>query len=547
MNEWLRAARSRAREHRLLCLILLAGFALRIAPILWGVPLRPEIQDFHPDESKVYLAVARFPEIYGTTQPFPGYGTAVQYLLGTLLLPLKAVVVGLAERPYAYRILAQLASRMTSVLLGAGCIPLLYVLGARLFDRATATTAAALLAVSFFHAMNSAVGTLDVPLSFLVMVNVLVCFRVVERPRPAGFALVGICTGLVVGTKVTGIVFVVVPATLLLVRRLPGTGAVHGSEVVARVRVRDLAAYAGCALAAWAVTNPQVLVALDEYVAWWIKEGEEVHSRNLGSVGDLVRTWTSATTHAVGWPVAILAVVGAFLAGRKRRAEKLALLAFVFVYYAVLQWSLLARYVIAVAPILCLFAARGAWIVVDLRRPWARQAGVAVVAISVLAGLHGCVWGVYLRWSDTRPEATRFLEANVARGATVGLAAAAEPLSARTHRWRYPKVDFQLYAETSPLERPEILVFSSADYRAVLDTLRSGRLGPDYAVPAELSREWFRYRAPTVEAFRLYDEVLIQEKGYRLLAAFRVDVPVPLEFPPPEVRIYARRTSEEGR
>jgi len=543
VKRWLDVARTWIGEHRLLCLILLAAFVLRLAPILWGVPLRHEVRDFHPDEPKVYGALARFPEIYGTTKPFPGYGTAVQYLVGTVLLPLKAGVVWLAERPYAYRVLAQLASRMTSVLLGLGCIPLLYVLGIRLFDHATATAAAGLLAVSFFHTMNSAVGTLDVPLSFLVLLNFIVCFDVFERPRTGGFALLGVCTGLLVGTKLSGVVFVVVPAILLLARRFRPAGRSHGTGGGGEVRVHDLALSAACAAAVFAITNPQVFLGFDEYVAWWIKESEEVHSRLLGSFGDLIHRWTRVTSRAVGWPVAILALGGAILAGRKRGAEKLALVSFVAVSYAVLQWSLRERYVIAVAPILCLFAARGAMAIGGLRRPWSRPAGVAIVAISILVALHSCVWGVYLRLNDTRPEATRFLENTVAAGATVGLVGAAETRSARTHRWLYPKVDFDRYEETSPLERPEILVFSSPDYRKVLRTLRSGRLGPGYAVPDDLTKEWYRYRAPPAEMFRLYDEVFVQEKGYDLLETFRVNVPVPLEFAPPEIRIYARRQS----
>jgi hypothetical protein len=517
----------------------MVAFVLRVAPLLWGVPLRPEIRSFHPDERKVYGVVADFPEIYGTTDPFPGYGTAVQYLVGTVLLPVKAVVVGFAERPYAYRIVAQLAMRMTSVVLGVGCIVLLYALGARLFDRATATAAAALLAVSFFHTLNSAVATLDVPLCFLLMVNVLVGFKIFENPRPAGFALLGICTGLLVGTKLSGAVFVVVPATLLLARWFLPAGAPRGTGLSGYPRARDLALYAACAAAVFSVTNPQILVGFDEYAAWWIKESKEVHSRFLGSFGDLLHRWTRVTTRAVGWPVAILAALGAVFAGRERRVEKLALLSLVAVYYAFLQWSLRERYVIAVAPILCLFAARGAWVVAGVARSSARRVGIAIVAVSALIGLYSCVWGVYLRLNDTRPEATRFLDANVAPGTTVGLAGAAESRSARMHRWRYPRVDFDRFVETSPLERPQILVFSSTDYRAVLDTLRSGRLGPGYAVPEELRREWYRYRPPTATMFGLYDEILVQEKDYRLLRAFRVEVPVPLEFPPPEIRIYA--------
>jgi len=239
--------------------------------------------------------------------------------------------------------------------------------------------------------------------------------------------------------------------------------------------------------------------------------------------------------------VAVLAIGGAVFAGRKHRTEKLALIVFVAVYYGFLQWSLRERYVIAVAPILCLFAARGAMAIGDLRRPWARLAGPVVVAVSILAALYSCVQGVYLRLNDTRAAAARFIEATVKPGSTVGLVAAAESDSARWHRWRYPKVDFDRYVETPPLERPDFLVFSSGDYAQVLDTLRSDRLGPGYAVPEELAREWYRYRAPQPEMFRLYDEVLVQGQGYRLLETFSMNVPVPLEFPPPEIRIYARQ------
>jgi hypothetical protein len=541
MHGRLRAAGSWIREHRLLCVILLAAFALRLAPILWGVPLRPEVRGFHPDEPKVFGALAAFPEIYGSTRPFSGYGTALQYLLGIVLLPLKAWVVWIGERPDEYKIMAQLASRLSSVLLGVGCIPLLYLLGTRLFDRATATAAAALLAVSFYHTMNSAVGTLDVPLAFLVLVNVLVCFDAFEKPGTGRFALLGICTGLLVGTKLSGLMFFAVPATLLLAHRLRPAGDAHGLEAGGMARGRDLAVYGVCAALVFAVTNPQVFVDFEKYAAWWIKESREVHSQYLGSLADLARRWQGETSRAVGWPVAILAVVGAVLAGEKRRPEKLALAAFVVVYYAALQWSLRGRYVIAVAPILCLFAARGAMAIGNLPRTWARPAGVAIVAVAFMAGLHSCLWGVYLRLYDTRPEATRFIEGSVARGATLGLVGAAETRSARSHRWRYPEIDFDRYEETSPLRRPDVLVFSSLDYHRILDMLRSGALGPDYSLPEELQSGWYRSRAPAPEMFRLYDEVLVQEKDYRLLQTFRVEAPVPLEFSPPEILIYVRR------
>jgi len=529
------------RRHRLLSLILATGLALRLAPILWGVPLTPHIRDYHPDESKVYGALAGFPEIYGTMEPFPGYGTAVQYLVGVVLLPVKAVAVWIAERPYAYRIVAQLAARMCSALLGVGSILLTYLLGVRLFDRAEATTGAAFLALSFFHAMNSAVGTLDVPLSFLLLVNLLVCFTAFEDPRPGPFLVAGVCAGLLVGTKLSGIVFLVVPAVMALASRSRRRAEEPRVRVASSVSLpRLLPLYALGGLVAYGVTNPQVFLAFDDYVAWWAQEYAQVHSRFVGSLVELARRWIEQTRHAVGIPVAILAPVGAALAGRTRRLEKRVLVLLVLVYYGVLSWSLIARYVITVAPILCLFAARGAWVAVRRERPWSRAVGIVAVAIGVITGLHACLAGTWLRWNDTRPAAARFIVETVPANATVGLAAAAEERSARTHRWQYPAVDFDRYRETAPLDRPEILVFSSADYRKVLDTLSTGKLGPEYELPAEYAREWFRYVAPSPDAFRLYEDVLVREEGYHLLKAFRRRVTVPLEFPPPEIRIYGR-------
>ena len=75
-------------------LVLLLGFALRIVPILWGVPVGQFVGEYHPDEGKVLVSILDFPDVYGTTTPFPGYGTSVQYIVGLLLIPVKHAILG---------------------------------------------------------------------------------------------------------------------------------------------------------------------------------------------------------------------------------------------------------------------------------------------------------------------------------------------------------------------------------------------------------------------------------------------------------------------
>src|SRR5579859_2755235 len=94
-----------------LAFILLAGFGLRAANLLWGTPLLPYSHSFHPDEINVYRMVSDFPEVYVTDDRFRPYGTAVSFAVGLLLLPLKAVMVYGLNGSDAYETVALIATR----------------------------------------------------------------------------------------------------------------------------------------------------------------------------------------------------------------------------------------------------------------------------------------------------------------------------------------------------------------------------------------------------------------------------------------------------
>src|SRR3954451_23933028 len=164
--------------------IILLALVLRVIPIFWGVPIKPFVQNFHPDEMKVLGSVLEFPRVYGTTEPFPTYGTSVQYIEGLVLWPVKRVMLGPSgEMTRNYFVLAQLFTRFMSVLSGVVAVLLTYRLSVYLYNRTAARISALLLAVAFLHVLNSPLATLDVTTSLLVVACLLGMFRAFESGR----------------------------------------------------------------------------------------------------------------------------------------------------------------------------------------------------------------------------------------------------------------------------------------------------------------------------------------------------------------------------
>jgi hypothetical protein len=255
----------------------------------------------------------------------------------------------------------------------------------------------------------------------------------------------------------------------------------------------------------------------------------------------MLRIWQRETVAALGGGVALLALLGMLIPGKANLRYKLALIAFVVLYTGFWRWFLKGRYVIAVAPILCLFAAHLCVRLLDSRWRMPKWIGGGAVAVVFLTSLSSVLSAIHLRLNDTRPPAARYLLENIPAGTTVGIAGVSEKYPWKTHRWRYPRVDFTRFKAVDFLQEPDILILSSYDYQPVLHTLESGRLGSGYVLDEAYHREWYRFAAPSPGIFEFYDRLLNQNDGrYVLFKSFSTEVKVPLEFPPPEIRIYRR-------
>jgi len=233
--------------------------------------------------------------------------------------------------------------------------------------------------------------------------------------------------------------------------------------------------------------------------------------------------------------------VGCQVSGRKNLRYKIAIIIFLACYFGFWRWAMRARYIIMIAPIICMFAAYICVRLMSERNQVLKWAGGGVIAIVLVFSVYNVRAGIYLRLNDTRPPAARYISESVPVGATLGIAGVSEEYPWKTHRWEYPEVNFKRYKEADFLKYPEIVILSSYAFTPVLRTLASQKLGPGYVLDEAYHWEWFLFSPPTPRIFHFYDELMNQHNSrYVLLKKFNRDVNVPIEFPPPEILIYKR-------
>jgi hypothetical protein len=186
----------------LLC-ALLVGAALRLYGIRFGLPA-----NFHPDEVPKVNAIMRMVD-QGTLNPnyflHPSLLLYSTYAMNTLLH-----LVGIEG---SFRDTAFLAGRLVSTTAGVASIALTYAIGRRLLSAEAGGIGALLLAVFPLHVTCSRYLKEDALLTFVVLSCVLVTVIAVQSQRRWVLLLAGLLAGCTAGTKYSGILMVIVPAS----------------------------------------------------------------------------------------------------------------------------------------------------------------------------------------------------------------------------------------------------------------------------------------------------------------------------------------------
>ena len=524
-----------AQEHRWLLFLGALGLVLRLSTLTWGTGVGAHMGMYHPDEHKLWRSISNFPESYLNNHRFE-YGSALQNTIAVALTPVRLARWRIYEPWFGdavtYEQFTMLAFRVVSCLMGAGSIVLTFFLGERLYDRRVGWLAAILLCLSFYHVIYSPVCSVDVPMSFVFLVNMFLCVRAFDRKRWKDFVWLGFATGYMVGMKVYGVFFGVFPAIYLVgsFRCWP---------------IRDLLlkcfVYVVVALLTFVVSSPHIVLQFDKFLAFFLEAPELWKPDYAASLKSMLMGLPTATTHLLTLPLAILTGVGLLWSwpGKQHPLFKLWLGIPLYLCLWMLQFKgwIPSRYLIIIAPIFCLLGAIPFSKL--LAMGWRRSAYVLAVAAVVWSS---CATGMAIgaKLNDTRTQAGQYIAEEFPRGVRLAVASAPESIDWRWHTWRYPKFNEHDYEIVSILDEPDYVLTTSISLGRVSTVFKGELLDESYNLPAG-KLWWFKGEVPTPDEFRFYEELLNTSGPYELLASWKSFNRLNFYFPPPEIRIYQRK------
>jgi len=385
-----------------------------------------------------------------------------------------------------------LVSRVVVALLGAGAVWLLYLLGARLFDRRVGLLAAALEAVAFLpvfyghFALNDAATLLPLTLSLYGSAGVL------RHGRRRDYALAGLGLGVACASKYTAGIAVLPLVAAAASRYLdapapgPAPALAPGSAPApaSRRALSGLAIAGGCALAAFLLANPYALLDFHRF------RSELVHQSSLSGEaqgklgapkqgGVLYYLWS--LTWGLGWIPALAALGGGVAIWRRdaRAGWLLVPAPILFLLFMGLQDRYFGRWLLPIFPVSGVLAAYFALALLPAtvvnRRALGAVTGVLVVAAMLGQGLLYSVHDdLVLARSDTRNLTRQWMVAHISRGARIVL----EPVvlsawllqapDSRARRWqKYPTLE-SVIAPDGSLAPQTIHKVALEDYETTL-------------------------------------------------------------------------------
>lgn len=422
-----RSSRARAWAWCALGVILAGALALRLWGIWQGLPYA-----YNADENAHFVPRAIGMFGHDLNPNYFSNPPAFTYLLHFIFALWFGGRAGVSHEFALHPGDVFVVARASAALLGALSVWLLYLLGARLFDRAVGLLAAALEAVAFLPVFYSHLALNDVPTLAPLTLSLLGTAGILRRGRAIDYLLAGVGLGLGCATKYTaGIVLV----PLLL------AGASRYLEEAGRGQsgaLRGMAIAGAVALGSFLLADPYSLLDASAFHAGLVHQST-VSGESQGKLGapreSGIVYYLWSFTWGLGWAPAIAALGGAVTVWARDRRAGLLLVPtpLLFLVFMGLQGRYYGRWLLPVFPIACLlaalFALQGARAIAQLlgRAAGARAGRLAgAVAAAALAGAllaQGAIYSVHsdlvLSRADTRNLMRAWMVAHVPLGARV--------------------------------------------------------------------------------------------------------------------------------
>jgi uncharacterized membrane protein len=410
------------RVHPWLFAVLAVALALRLVGLRYGLPAV-----YNPDEVSIMSRALAFAK--GDLNPHNFlYPTLYFYVLFAWegLTAAAAVAVRAVESFGAFQreffvdpTRVYVAGRLLTALLGTATVAATFALARRLAGPIAGLVAATAVAVSPLHVRDSHYVKHDVPVTLLIVLAYLAYERLwrvfpgdtgeFEEVRDGEVIWAGMITGFAFSTHYYSI-FLAIPLAWSAARR-----ATTPAEAMRRVA---LAALASAAM--FFLCSPFILAEPATAIRDIQANRQIVVDRAIGSLGygaTLARYAEMLVRDTVGWPFALFAAIGAIAAFGEEPRRAAWLLSFPIPFFFFIASTYPAsRYLIPLVPFLAVFA--GIY-VARVARWNPTAAWIVVPALAALPLLTSIRTDLFIRHTDTRTLAARFIEAHVPGGATI--------------------------------------------------------------------------------------------------------------------------------
>ncbi len=488
-----------------LALLLITAFGgwLRFSGLDWGLPWR-----YHVDENAFINAAnaMRKAPMMNYLNPEWFYHPSLNIYIVTFLSGVYSLFFPLTLPT------VHLLGRISSAFWGTLSLPLVFLLGRRLYGPKTGIIAALFLSVTVIHIQMSHFFTPDVMLAFFLMAVMWFSVGALRSGRTRDYLGAGIAAGVGMAGKYWAPA--VLPLlTVHLIRMISDRATGWGEQ-------KKLLLGLLASGAVFFLLSPHVILDASTAVPaiiWWARKtsGEipQIWAYHFRGTTPYLFHITDNLPWAMGWPLALLSPAGFIFCLARRKKEDIVLVVWIVLNFLLIgSWFVRSiRYLLPIIPFLCLAAAA---LTAELlsRRRW-RLLGAA-------AGTAACLWGAIFSTAfisiysapHSKTRTSEWVYANIPPGARLATDRSI-PLGPRNG---LPELFSEEILDFTYLFESELDPEEKTDY---LDKIIAGS---DYVIIADELPEYFRNPGPEHRPEKEFLQGLFRgEKGFRLTKEFK--------------------------